>query len=313
MRDVLRGLSPARIFARPTAETAWLGPAQRSALSYLTSTRPCKILRGPPASGRSLLLSRLGRELGPRARVIGISGSKLRGGSVLATVLDAAGVAHETPRAAACRHLLDALVAEWRTAGDRVVIAIDDAEALEAAALPELERLSALALAGHPGPGVELALSAASVDGSTPAAILRERAGERAVHALRWLDAEEVEAYIAWRLERFGLAGLFTRTAMQLVARCTQGRFRAIDVLSQMALLLMRRHEARRVGVTLVGEAAAALARRRQAAVLERRALPRPQAEPPRPAAAFEARHDPTAAAPGATQPRARAHLRLVK
>jgi len=189
------------------------------------------------------------------------------------------------------------------------VIAIDDAERLTAAAMPELDKLSALS--EDSGGCLELAVSAAPDDGSTPSAALQKRAGERAVHALRWLDGEQVEAYIAWRLERFGLGGLFTRTAVHLIARCTQGRFPAIDVLSQMALLLMRSREAARVDVTLVDEATATLTRRRQLTALERITSLQNEPAPPARAAALDG--DRESALALARRPRGRPHLRLVK
>jgi len=230
---------------------------------------------------------------------------------VLATVLRATGLGHDGLDGDGRCCLLHDFLAERRAAGQRVVIAIDDAERLTAAALPDLERLSALS--ERSGAGLELALSAAPDDGATPAAAFQKRAGDRAVHALRWLNGEQVEAYIAWRLERFGLGGLFTRTAAHLIARCTQGRFPAIDVLSQMALLLMRSREAARVDVTLVDEATATLARRRQLTTLERMLCPKHEPEPPPRAAALEGEHESVVRPAGPTRPRGRPQLRLVK
>jgi hypothetical protein len=67
-----------------------------------------------------------------------------------------------------------------------------------------------------------------------------------------------------WRLERFDLAGLYTPPAIRLLARCTEGRFAAVDCLCQMTLLLCKSREADQVDVTLVREAAHALRQRRR-------------------------------------------------
>ena len=57
-------VSPARVFARPTADQIWLGPAQQAALSQLSGTTRVRSLVGPPSSGKSTLLNHVSARLG---------------------------------------------------------------------------------------------------------------------------------------------------------------------------------------------------------------------------------------------------------
>ena len=63
-------LSPARVFARPTADPIWLGPAQRAALSQLSREARIRLLVGTPSSGKSTLLNHVARQLGSDSVVL---------------------------------------------------------------------------------------------------------------------------------------------------------------------------------------------------------------------------------------------------
>src|SRR4029078_8600121 len=50
-------VSPARGFARPTADQIWLGPDQQAALRQLSRVARLRLLTGPASSGKSTLLN----------------------------------------------------------------------------------------------------------------------------------------------------------------------------------------------------------------------------------------------------------------
>jgi hypothetical protein len=83
-------------------------------------------------------------------------------------------------------------------------------------------------------------------------------------HVLTPLSDEDVVAYLEWRLGHYGLSDLFTSTATRLLSRAAQGRFTAVDLIAQMALLLLRKRGGSRVDARLLQEATRALADRRR-------------------------------------------------
>ncbi len=67
-------VSPARVFARPTADQIWLGPAQQTALSQLSRSIRLRLLVGPASSGKSTLLNHVAAQLGRRRRRAALPG-----------------------------------------------------------------------------------------------------------------------------------------------------------------------------------------------------------------------------------------------
>ena len=65
MGETHRLVSPARVFARPTADEIWLGPSQQAALSQLSRPAPIRVIVGPPSSGKTTLAQAL-RDAAPR-------------------------------------------------------------------------------------------------------------------------------------------------------------------------------------------------------------------------------------------------------
>src|SRR5688572_1917935 len=80
-------VSPARVFARPTADEIWLGASQREALSRLSSPARVRVLVGPPSSGKTTLLQHLSSRLYPSAVVLHCRGPKHDATAVLAAIL----------------------------------------------------------------------------------------------------------------------------------------------------------------------------------------------------------------------------------
>ena len=82
-------VSPARVFARPTADQIWLGPDQQSALSQLSRSVRMRLLTGPTSSGKSTLLNHAAAQIakdnvvlhcrGPKDTAVGVLSSLLLG------------------------------------------------------------------------------------------------------------------------------------------------------------------------------------------------------------------------------------------
>ena len=93
MGETRRLVSPARVFARPTADQIWLGPSQQTALSQLSRPAPIRVIVGPPSSGKTTLLQHFGTHLYENAVVLHCRGPKDEASAVLASLLLSADLA----------------------------------------------------------------------------------------------------------------------------------------------------------------------------------------------------------------------------
>lgn len=267
MGETRRLVSPARVFARPTAEQIWLGPAQQSALSQLSPPARFRVLCGPASSGKSVLLGHLASRLGTDAVVLSCRGPKDSVGSVLASLLVAADLPSWNLSEVEQRNLLSVFVQQRRSQGRRVLLVIDDAHTLKREAWEEIERLTALKIDRQPAFELLLAASSNFMKELQPMALgLAPTLG----HHLPTPSHTELTSYLQWRLARFDLDDVVTPVARQMAARLSGGRYGAIDVLAQMALLLARQLRLERIDARLMRQAVATLAAR-QSAKLERR------------------------------------------
>ncbi|HEY8521735.1 MAG TPA: FHA domain-containing protein [Gammaproteobacteria bacterium] len=257
-------LSPAKVFARPAAEAIWLGPVQRAALARLLEGDGIRVLVGPPSSGKTTLLAHACARWAERDQVLQARGPQTQAAGLLSALLTSAGLAPWELSAVEQRNLLTVLIQQRNGQGRRVVLAVDDAQLVVGDAWSELERLAAWR-GGAAAPALDMVLV------GSPALIERQNAnpavwGSAAVHGLAAPSADDVAAYLEWRLARFDLQGTITPVAAQLIARASGARFRVVDALSQMALLLMRRERLERVDARLVRQAIATFAARRSGA-----------------------------------------------
>jgi pSer/pThr/pTyr-binding forkhead associated (FHA) protein/type II secretory pathway predicted ATPase ExeA len=281
MGEAHRLVSPARVFARPTADDVWLGAVQQAALSQLSRPAPVRALVGPPSSGKTTLLQHLGTRLNATAAVLRCRGPKQDASAVLASLLLSADLGPWELSEVEQRNLFTVFLQQRHSQGRRVVVLIDDAHNLTPAAIEELERL--LAFKVDKKPALELVLAGPPVVGKHwQDTCGRLGLGATLVHALEPASQQDLIAYLDWRLRRFDLHTGMTPRAVQMIARLSGGRFAAADVLCQMSLLVLRRLTLERVDARVVRQAVAALAARqgakldtdRPSAVENRRAPP---------------------------------------
>jgi type II secretory pathway predicted ATPase ExeA len=251
------------VFARPTADEIWLGPAQQAALSQLSRVTSICLIIGPPSSGKTTLLNHLGFQRHANAVVLACRGPKDDSVAVLASLLLSADLAPWDLSEIEQRNLLTVFLQERRAQNRRVLLLVDDAHSLKPAALEELERLLAFKIDKKPA----LELVAAG-----PASIAQHWQGVRNrldaelfVHQLTPPSQEELVGYLDWRLGRFEMQRFFTPVALQMIARLGGGRYAAADVLCQMSLLLLRQLSLERADARVVRQAVATLAARHAA------------------------------------------------
>jgi len=258
MGETHRLVSPARVFARPTADEIWLGAPQRATLSQLSRPAPVRIVVGPSSSGKTTLLQRLGLELCSNGVVLQCRGPKEDASSVLASLLLSADLAPWDLSEIEQRNLLTVFLQQRQSQNRRVAVVIDDAHSFKAGALEELERLLAFKI--DKKPAIELLLAGpATIAKHWKETCGRLAVGAPLVHGLGAPSLDELTAYLDWRLARFEMQGHMTPVALQMIARLSGGRYAAADVLCQMSLLLLRRMTLERADAHVVRQAVAAL------------------------------------------------------
>jgi general secretion pathway protein A len=250
---VLRDISPARIFARPTAEDLWLGPTRESVLSHLSAPGDTRVLLGPSASGRTTLLRRITHRTQDHGTTLRTPGPKKDGNAVLRDLLASAGLGADGLGTEEMRRLVSVYIREKLSRGRRVVLEVDDADDYEQPAWDELEHVRDSSRNGH---SAELLLGLVHLDeASSPAASFVRGREAPLLGVVDWLRPREVSSYLRWRLGRFGLAELSTPSANRLIAHFTRGSFTTIDHLSQIALLLLRNGAGNELDVNVVCDA----------------------------------------------------------
>src|SRR5262245_13366658 len=264
MGETHRVVSPARVFARPTADEIWLGAAQQAALSQLSPPAQIRVIVGPGSSGKTTLLQYLGAHLHPNVEVLQCRGPKADAAGVLASLLLSADLSPWDLSEIEQRNLLTVFLQQRHAQHRRVLLLVDDAHNFEWPALEELERLLAFKI--DKKPALELVLAGpASVAKHWQEARDRLGAGTLLVHDLGAASQDDLVGYLRWRLARFEMQSFMTPIALQMIARLSGGRYAFADVLSQMSLLLRRQLTLDRADARVVRQAVAALAARHSA------------------------------------------------
>lgn len=255
-------ISPAHIFKRPTADSIWLGPAQQAALSHLSSPSACKLLLGPNSSGKSTVLDHFCTHQRGDCIVLKLRGPMPSAGSVLTELLETVQLQAAGLTLTDQRNLLDLFLKQRSSQKKKVVIAVDNVELFGDAAWYEIERLKRLTF--EKSACVEIVACGESFVNSNRFDEDEFDGTETIVYELPVPQTKEVLEYLKWRLGQFDLPMLFTKTAVELVAKTTQGRFAAVDVVCQVALLLLQQSGRKRIDTRLVKDAVANLESRAQ-------------------------------------------------
>ena len=269
MGETHRLVSPARVFARPTADEIWLGAAQRAALGQLSRPAHIRVIVGPTSSGKTTLLQYLGTQLHSGAVALQCRGPKDDASAVLASLLLSADLAPWELSEIEQRNLLTVFLQQRHSQSRRVLLLVDDAHNFEPSALEELERL--LAFRVDKKPAFELVVAGPdSIAEHWQQARTRLAAGDVLVHALGVASQEDLIGYLEWRLGRFEMQSSMTTVALHMIARLSGGRYAAANVLSQMSLLLLRQLTLDRADARVVRQAVATLLARQNGKLEDR-------------------------------------------
>jgi hypothetical protein len=278
MGEAPRLVSPARVFARPTADQIWLGPSQQAALSQLSRPAQVRLILGPSSCGKSTLAAHLAHQMGPDPVVLKCRGPKNDSAAVLASLLQSAGLAPWDLSEVDQRNLLTVFVQQRRSQGRRILLLVDDAQDIKPAAMEELERLLALRIDSRPA----LEWIVVGPPSVSQQWVRSPAAPDLIVHELGTAAVEDLAHYLDWRLRRFEIETLLTHVAAQMIARLSGGRYAAADVLCQVSLLVLRQLRLERVDARVVRQAVSTLAARQGAKLeVERDAAEQPPNAPP--------------------------------
>ena len=263
MGETHRLVSPARVFARPTADEIWLGAAQRAALSQLSRPAHIRVIVGPTSSGKTTLLQYLGTQLHSDAAVLQCRGPKEDASAVLANLLLSADLAPWELSEIEQRNLLTVFLQQRHSQNRRVLLLVDDAQSFEPPALEELERL--LSFKVNKEPAFELLVAGTAAIAEHWQRACARLTSDVLVYGLGAASQEDLIGYLEWRLGRFEMQSFMTPVALQMIARLSGGRYAAADVLSQMSLLLLRQLMLDRADARVVRQAVATLVARQSA------------------------------------------------
>jgi general secretion pathway protein A len=242
------------------------------------------VLTGEAGTGKTMLLSRLTRDVEAAGHLVYRCSVALILDPPLATLARQLGIPEATAPGARHEALLAALQAQARPEGT-IVVAVDEAQHLGCADLEELRAFTEVAassgmrlvvlLAGQPE--LDLKLATLGRAGGTPAHVLRA--------ALPRLAASEVRRYVAYRL---GLTGarvddVFQPDAIERITAYAEGIPRLVNHLCDAALLKADQAGIARLSAPIVDAAARRIALpfpergRTRDARRARRGAPRPR------------------------------------
>ena len=161
MRSVLASgdeLSPARVFGRPDLEDIWIGPTQERVLAALwrDAGSATKLLLGPRASGKSILLARYLEER-DQTRYFRATGSWESAIDFLSALVESTDLTPTGSSDVDLRNLFTAFLDKQVSEGLKIVLAIDDAQRLPGDVWQELDQLRAFRL--QDGSALELILA----------------------------------------------------------------------------------------------------------------------------------------------------------
>jgi len=235
-------------------------PVQTRALErlrFLVDRKGIGVVVGVPGCGKSTVLRKLKASLGKTSHAVCyLHQTTCASVDLYREIARGFGLEPRYRKADVMRELAERLLTISRTKRIRPVLILDEAHLLRAAFLDELRVLTnfdedgaeelVLVLCGHPQLESNLALG------------VNEALAQRVVVRVRLvaLAPEEVEGYLAFRLERAGRTGkLFLPDAVVAITKGSRGIPRLVDRIAETSLLLAMEAKRKEIDAELVMEA----------------------------------------------------------
>ena len=198
--------------------------------------RPALVhIKGQEQVGKTFLMRRLGQELKEAGRTALILNPHLNLAEMLRQVLTDFGHSHKFSPQTQEEELLgyyQNAAADFLEEGQKVFLAVDNADELSPAMLAELYWLM------EPEPGgrgrVNLVLCGSA---ERPWPTVPDQMPEIRELTLPPLTFAEIESYVSARLKAAGSGPLFSRAALKLLGECAQGRPEVINQLAERGLI----------------------------------------------------------------------------
>ena len=233
--------------------------ALQSMIDSIESNLGFTVLMGEPGTGKTTLLFQLMREYQDEARTAFVFQTQCRPHELLRYIASELQLPWHKRDEVSFHQRLNELVVREAQAGRRVLIIIDEAQNLQASALEAIRLLAGF----ESGPArlLHVILAGSARLGETLLSPELSQLAQRITTVCRLgpLTADEVDQYVALRLERAGCReskDLFTPQALAQVAEESLGVPRRVNSLCYRALSLAHINGERQVAAELVKQAA---------------------------------------------------------
>jgi type II secretory pathway predicted ATPase ExeA len=291
------GLASAPFRAGVDPGRLWLGPEQRAVLETLAEAVRDRggilLLTGEVGTGKTTLAQRLAATVRPGTEVGWVSSPGAAASDFFEAVLSAYGVRQPVQSASAFAAAFERLLARAGAAGQRVLLVIDEAQALSDDIVDEIGALSAMGRR-RPGSLAILLVGETRLDAMLDRdrhAPLRQCIAARCV--VPALGPAEVDAYVRHSLDAAGAATeIFDAGALRRIAALSAGAPGAINIICDRALIAGCAKRARPITAAVVDEC-----------------YPAPGAQAPKPAARPPWTRRPVSFPPPPPRRRARLYL----
>jgi type II secretory pathway predicted ATPase ExeA len=241
MYEQFFGLTERPFSILPDPDFLYLSPQHKLARAYLEYGLTQKIgfvvLTGEIGTGKTTLIKSLLKAKGGKQRLGVLYQTSFDAGDLLELLLREFEIQGRFSSRATRLAAFNQFLIQAYSRGEHVVLIVDEAHNLGAAALEELRLLSNIQTDKEPLLQVIL-VGQPDLRDRLRQPSLRQLAQRVGVHFhLQPLDEEEAKEYIQYRLARAGGSGIFTPAALDLLYQCTKGVPRRINAWCDLALV----------------------------------------------------------------------------
>ena len=196
------------------------------------------MLTGEVGSGKTMLLRTLSEKLPPHVELVYIANPSFSGREILYNICEELSLDIDVDRPDAVRRLQNYLI-ERHAQGKRVVVFIDEAQAMPDASLEEIRLLSNLETSRHKLLQIAMFGQPELLDKLSRQNMRQLRERITVALTLEPFGRDDIREYISTRLHAAGYNGgeLFAKDGCHLLAVVSQGLSRRINVLADKAML----------------------------------------------------------------------------